>query len=119
VASGRTQTELADGYAFIVTKVGSASEKGADARAAEAQAQTRGFCSFEGSKVSEVGVVTVDGQEGSQYSVEGCYADHTVTHVTVEDRVYRITQLYTGDGDDVMEYRRVTEVILSTLEFNG
>lgn len=118
IASGRTQTELADGYAFIVTKIGSASEKSASDWALEARAQTKEWCNFEGSKVSEVGEVTVDGQAGFQFTDEGCYGDHTTTFVADEGRVYRITQFYTGEDDDVPEYKGLTELILSTLKFS-
>lgn len=116
IASGRTQTSLFDGYSFVVTKVGLASEKTAIQRANEARNNTKENCGPE-VILSEIKEIQIENSTGIQYSVKNCMGDYTITFATNGDYVYEITQLYTGDKEDRQKYEEITNQILSTFRF--
>lgn len=116
IASGRTQTSLFDGYSFVVTKVGLATEKTAVQRANEARSNTKDNCGAE-VILSEIKEIQIGNSTGIQYSVKNCMGDYTNTFVTNGGYVYEITQLYTGDKEDQQKYEEITNQIFSTFRF--
>lgn len=116
-ASGRTQTELFDGYAFIVTKIEINAEESAQKQAEKERAAAHVYCEQKGSELSEVAKVTVAGTSGYRYTATNCYTDYTVTYLENGGSIYSITQTYTGDGEALAEYKVTTDKILSTLVF--
>lgn len=116
IASGRTQTSLFDGYSFVVTKVGLASEKTAIQRANEARRNTKDNCGPE-VLLSEIKEIQIGKSTGIQYSVKNCMGDHTNTFATNGNYVYEITQLYTGDKEDQQKYEEITNQIFLTFRF--
>lgn len=114
--SGRTQTELFDGYAFVVTKLGAESEKTVDEWADERRNGLEATC-VPGFVMSDLENITLGGGNGVQYSVEGCFADHTSSYVEYNGNVYEITQLYVGVEPAVSEYKQITTHMLNSLKF--
>lgn len=116
--SGRTQTELFDGYMFIVTKIDSSGQKSAKQAAEEAYKSTKQNCgNYDNSSISEISVITINGQIAYQYEVSNCYTDYKNTFIANGDSVYNITQSYTGEEPEYFEYKKITDQILSTFEF--
>jgi len=116
VASGRTQTELFDGYAFIVTKIGLISQKTPEQLATERRNNSKDNC---GSDVvlSEIKSVSLGMSKGVQYSVKNCMGDYTSSYVSSGNNVYEIIQLYVGENVDQKGYEEITNQIFNTLTF--
>lgn len=120
VASGRTQTELFDGYSFRIGMIESNPGLTLEevSRIERDNAQTN--CQVqEGGKVSQLKSVSINGNQGYQYSVEGCYVDYTETIISYKGELYRVSQSYVGNQEDQARYKETTYQILSTLKFNN
>lgn len=116
IQSGRTQTSLFDGYAFIVTKVSSNSTKTSLQQAEEEQNNSKESCDSEDAFVSKISPVTVSLVEGYQY-YGSCLGDYVSTFLNYKSNLYRLTQLYVGEEPEVSEYNKITDQILSTFKF--
>lgn len=114
--SGRTQTELFDGYSFVVTKLGSVSQKTPIQWASERRESEKDICGPD-VLLSEVEQITIDKGVGVQYTVKNCMGDYTTSYVAYDDNVYEITQLYSGEGTDRSNYEEITNEIFNTLRF--
>lgn len=115
-ASGRTETSLADGYMFIVTKIQTDGSKTISELAAERRGNSVQGC-LDDAQVGAIKEVDVGNQKGLQYSVDNCLGDYTNTYVGVDKAVYEITQMFTGEEPEYFEYKKITEEIFSTLKF--
>lgn len=116
IASGRTQTSLFDGYSFVVTKIGSASQKTSTQWANERRDNSKENCGPE-VVLSEIKQITIDKGAGVQYSVKNCIGDYTSSYVTYNGNVYEITQLYVGEEADQKNYQDITDQIFNSLKF--
>jgi len=115
-ASKRTQTSLSDGYSFVVTKIGLASQKTPTQWAEERKNNSKENC---GPQVilSDVRQIAVDKGSGVQYSIKNCIGDYTSSYVSYNSNVYEITQLYVGEAADQKGYEEITNQIFNTLKF--
>ena len=116
IASGRTQTSLFDGYSFVVTKIGSTTQKTPEQWATERRYNSKENCGPE-VILSDVKQITVDKANGVQYSVKNCIGDYTSSYVSNGGSVYEVTQLYVGEQADQKEYEEITNQIFNTLKF--
>ena len=116
IASGRTQTSLFDGYSFIVTKMGIATQKTPEQWATERRNDSKENC---GSEVilSDVEPITIGKATGVQYSVKNCIGDYTASYLLNGTNVYEITQLYVGEPVDQKAYEEITNQIFNSLKF--
>jgi len=116
VASGRTQTSLFDGYAFIVTKTGLVSQKTPDQLATERRNNSKDDCGPE-VVLSDIRNISVGKGSGVQYSVKNCMGDYTSSYISNGNNVYEIIQLYVGEVADQKGYEETTNQIFNTLKF--
>ncbi len=116
IDSGRTQTELFDGFIFriepIVIESDSILEQVAEAQRKNAQTN----CTTENGRVSAIRPVIIDGLNAQRFSATNC-SDYTLTIVKSGTVTYLITALYVGDDIDRPNYQKTTEKILSTVKF--
>lgn len=117
IDSGRTQTELFDGYSFRVGEIINDKNLTLEQLAKGERENTQNNCNSEDGKVSEVKIFKVDGKNGFQYSALSCYIDYTETIVENAGKFYRISQSYVGEPTDQEDYKKTTEQILGTFEF--
>jgi len=118
VASGRTQTELFDGYMVRIGEVVNDSKLSLEQISKSERDNAENNCQVrEDGKVTPLTAISIDGRPGYQYSAEGCYVDYTETIVSFKDKIYRISQSYIGDATDQPKYKEITNQILSTLNF--
>lgn len=118
IASGRTQTELFDGYIVRIGEIVSDSKLALEEISKAERDNAENNCQVrEDGKVTQLVTKSIDGKTGYQYSAEGCYIDYTETIVSFENKTYRISQSYTGDATDQPKYKEITNQILSTLNF--
>ncbi|RJQ35727.1 hypothetical protein C4559_06570 [Candidatus Microgenomates bacterium] len=116
IASGRTQTSLFDGYSFVVTKIGLATQKTPEQLATERRSNSKENCGPE-VILSDVKPITVGKGTGVQYSVKNCMEDYTSSYISNGTNVYEITQLYVGELADQKAYEEITDQIFSSLKF--
>ncbi len=120
IDSGRTQTELFDGYSFRIGEIMNESKLALEQLSKNERENAQNNClEREKGQVSQLRTVSISGLTGYQYSVEGCYIDYTETIVSFKDKIYRISQLYVGDVEDQGKYKETTNQILSTLRFES
>lgn len=108
IDSGRTQTELSEGYMFIVTKIGSTSAFDSKKEAEKQQTSSTETCK----NIGDLTKVKIDSLDG--YSV-GCLGESVTTFVSDGKNIYSITEFYTGDNREA--YKKTTDQILSTFKF--
>jgi hypothetical protein len=114
-ASGRTQTELFDGYAFIVTKIDSAPEKTPLQWAEEKRAATKETCAE--AVFGDINETAIEKGVGVQYKVKNCFADYTLSLIEYNGIVYEITQVYVGEPADQAKYEHTTDLIFNSIKF--
>lgn len=120
IDSGRTQTELFDGYSFRIGEIINDSKLALEQLSKNERENAQNNClEREGGQISPLESISIDGQVGYQYSAEGCYIDYTETIVSFESKIYRISQSYVGDVEDQKKYKEITNKILSTLRFEN
>jgi hypothetical protein len=107
IASGRTQTELFDGYSFSITKLGPVSQIDPKTEIEKQEQNSKNVCT----KVSAVSNIVVSRLNAFQYSSD-CMGSNTITVVTDGVDTYSITQMYTNNS-----YKTITDQILSTFKF--
>lgn len=117
VASGRTQTELFDGYSFRVSKILDVGNYDLQDYAQFAQQQAVDNCIRDEGIVNDLIKVESDFVDGYQYSSTNCYIDYTETIAQFESDLYRITSSYVGEPADYQNYKDITEQIFETLRF--
>jgi len=119
IDSGRTQTELFDGYSFRVGEVTNDANVKLEELAEMERENAVSNCPSEGSVVSRLTPVIISQQEAFQYSAIGCYIDYTETIVAYNNIFYRISQSYVGDAEDQDKYEEITNQILSSFSFTN
>jgi hypothetical protein len=119
--SGRTQTELFDGYMFIVTEVDSSNYTSQQDQAKKVLEQERtaakDICDkeIENSPIIQVQIGNVTAE---QFSYEGCFGNPIHSFVEHNNNLYQITQVYYGDDQNIANYANISNQILSTFQFN-
>lgn len=109
LASGKTQTELSDGYSFSVTKLGSTFQSDPKTEIGKAAQNSKENCT----SVSAISNVVIAGINAFRYS-GNCLGNYTTIYLSDGKNTYSITQLYTNDS-----YKTITDQILSTFKFFG
>ncbi len=112
--SGRTQTELFDGYSFRMGNVSLAPYATLEELVTTERKNAQEHCQ-EGGVVSDITPTKVAGQDAFRYVATGCYIDYTETFVGFKDRYYRISQSYVGTMQE--SYKGITDQILSSVQF--
>lgn len=117
IDSGRTQTELADGYMFVVTKIDAKSEKTPEQWARERMKANQEDNCGPDVVFSDIKPVQLGTSTGVQYTVRNCRGDYTSSYISNGKYIYEVTQLYVGDAADQKGYEETTNQIFSTLKF--
>ena len=115
IASGRTQTELFDGYSFSIEPVETTDELATFAQNERTNAEEN--CHSGEGAVSELAETTIANQPAFQFTVTDCYVDYTSTLVEHNGQSYRISQSYVGTPEDQAGYREITQQILQSIQF--
>lgn len=110
-ASGRTQTELWDGYAVSVTRFLGASEGGAKLQAEIDRQGTIEACGEEGATAIQPGKI---GQYDTLTYTGGCLGTAELHYFDQGSITYRITKMVEKPADQAMDYETITNLILST-----
>ena len=117
IASGKIETELSDGYAFTVTKIGSIDTTSPKQEAEKEYSNSKESCPSDNAIVEIIAKTTIDNNEAYRFSVKDCLGDYTLSFVSSDKFVYSIIQLYVGDSEDYSGYKLITDQILSTFKF--
>lgn len=117
IDSGRTQTELADGYSFSVIKLGSVNKYDPSTEAQKSNNNDKESCANIDPEISSVIKTTVSGHDAYQYE-KNCMGNSTITYISNGVNVYLISQFYAGDKEDLPVYRTTTLQIYSSFKFN-
>lgn len=107
IASGRTQTELFDGYSFSVTKIGPSEQYKAQIEIDKQIEDSKGACQ----EVDPAETVIVNNIQAYRY-FGNCLGTFYTIFISDGRDTYRISQLFTNDN-----YKLITDQILSTFEF--
>ena len=118
IDSGRTETEVFDGYQFVVTKVETNTTLTAQEKASQDRTNSQTNCP-ENSTISNVFPTQISGLTAYQYSATGCFSDYTTSYVVNNDNLYSITQSHAGEPPKDQEYKEITVQILSTFQFTN
>lgn len=116
IDSGRTQTELFDGFIFRIEPIPVDSDSILEQVAETERKNSQANCTTDAGQVSALNPVIIDGLNAHQFSAVGC-SDYTLTIVKSGTITYRITALYIGEDVDRPNYKKTTEQILSTVKF--
>lgn len=120
IDSGRTQTELFDGYSIRIGEIINDSKLTLEQLSKNERQNAQNNClEREGGQVSQLETISISGRTGYQYFAVGCYVDYAETIVSFEDKFYRISQSYVGDVEDQKKYQKITNQILSTFKFTN
>lgn len=112
IASGRTQTELSDGYGFFVSVTSSTlSLTEAYQNRLESFKNVCDASNMTKPKTSEVGKKPALSYESS------CLGDYTTYLVKNGDNLFEINELYAGESNDQIIYKKTSDKILSTFVF--
>lgn len=110
VASGRTQTDLFDGYFFSIIKVGTLEQFDPKTEAVKQQQNSKETCS----QVSDISEFKLNELNGFIFS---CPNNYDLIYLTNSKDTYLITKFYAGDS--LNSYKATTDQILSTFKFSN
>jgi hypothetical protein len=112
-ASGKTQTELTDGYSFTVVNLGKASNASTAENIAQQQlASSKESCPAIAT-FGQVMPTKIDNLPAYGYVVVDCITDLESYFVLFNNSTYEITQQHVGNA----EYKNTLDQILSTFKF--
>lgn len=113
-ASGRTQTELADGYAFAVVVI-NASTTNLDEYLQKNLDDLHNVC--EPGNIGKPVKTSIGGQDAYRYTSD-CLGTFTTYLTKNGNQIYQINELYEGFGDeDKAAYKQIADKIFSTFSF--
>jgi len=114
-ASGRTQTELFDGYIFRVGEIELLDDTTIQDLAQTQKMKAESECNSDTGKISPVQTVKItDSLSVLQYTVRGCRTDYTESFGTIGAQSFMITQMYVGTPEDQANYQIITDQMLTT-----
>lgn len=116
IDSGRTQTELFDGYIVRVEVLQPQITEDLKAFSQTQRGNAVVNCESYNGTVSELLTVKVDGEDAYKYSAANCYGDYSETFVTINETDYRISQLYVGEPEDMTLYREKSDQIANSIQ---
>lgn len=114
--SGRIQTELGDGYMFTVSFRGKNTDTSPEKVTQSTYTGAKENC-YQDSKFTEITKTIVAGRTAETYSVINCLGYYTEYFLSDEKNVFELAELYVGQPNDQVEYRKTTHQILSTFKF--
>ena len=118
IQSGRTQTELADGYIFIVSKLKESKNTPLTISEERYKNTLEGCLNIPNSVVSKVEKINLQNISGYTYNVNNCRGSYILNFVSNNNDNYEITLFFTGfNMNDEMGYKKTVEKILQTFKF--
>jgi len=111
-ASGRTQTELFDGYAFNVANVTEFGYGDLDDFFIQKVNQLKEVCS----EIGNPRETTISGRRAITHKLS-CLGDYDTYYVMNDDQYFEISLLHVGDEEDLPKYTETVNRIFSTFEF--
>jgi len=111
-ASGRTQTELADGYAFNVVTATGEGYADLDDFYIQRVNQLTEVCT----SIGDPQETTISGKRAITHELN-CLGDYDTYYVKNGDLYFEISLLHIGDAEDLPDYTETVNKILSTFEF--
>ncbi|MFC1790233.1 hypothetical protein ACFLZP_01975 [Patescibacteria group bacterium] len=111
-ATGRTQTELFDGYAFNVVNVTEGGYGDLDDFFIQKVNQLKDVCS----SISNPRETTVSGRRAITHKLN-CLGDYDAYYVKNGDEYFEISLLHVGDEADLPTYTKTVNKIFSTFQF--
>ena len=119
IDSGRTQTELFDGYILRVETILAEPADTLDTLSETERTNAETNCQSETGNVTQLQSVDIDSQNAFQFTATGCYIDYTTTIAEVNDKFYRISQSYVGTPEDQEMYHTITDQMVDSLTFEN
>ncbi|MFZ2202780.1 MAG: hypothetical protein WAV56_05320 [Microgenomates group bacterium] len=116
IASGRTQTDLSDGYIFYVSVRDDVSRSTVETISQQTYAGAKENC-YEQSTISNITSTLINDKPAKTYNVLNCLGDYTEIFVSNGKKIFEITQIYVGEPVDRENYKSITIQILSTFKF--
>jgi hypothetical protein len=114
VKSGRTQSELSDGYAITITRFGEV--LGDDPALTQAESDRAGTMTSCGeSSVSSIRDEKIAGRNAHAFT-GGCIAEATSFYFMDGESLYRLSTMAVGTPEDVFNYQQAVDKSLSTLK---
>lgn len=114
VSSGRTQTELFDGYAITVTVFPTV--VGDDPSTTQAESDRQGTIDGCGdSSVTKIRDVKLAGIDTLSFS-GGCLGEANHFYFMDQDHLYRITSMAVGEPEDAFAYQQTVDQALASLK---
>jgi hypothetical protein len=113
IDSGRTQTELFDGYAFMVADVTS---EGVSLDQIFEKRKESFLNACDAKNISAKSKIKIDNKEAIFYSTS-CLGEFSNYIVSANRKFYEINILTSGDTEDLPKYKDITNQTLSTFKF--
>jgi hypothetical protein len=114
-ASGRTQTDLADGYILTVSVNAKSAGISVQSLAQQRYAGAKENCQQDAT-FTKITPGTLGSSAASTYTVTNCLGDYTEYFVENAKYIFEITQIYTGAPEDVPMYKQTSGQIASTFK---
>ena len=111
-ASGRTQTELFDGYAFNVARTAGSGYRDLDDFYTKKVQQLKDICS----EIGDPKETTISGKRAITQSMS-CFNDYEVSYALNNNMYFEMSLLYVGDEEDIPRYKDRVQQIFSTFRF--
>ncbi|HOX96364.1 MAG TPA: hypothetical protein PLI45_03200 [Candidatus Woesebacteria bacterium] len=121
IDSGRTQSELSDGYKISINFEYTAPTQTLASAANYVHQHNADNCPEPGKAViSPLIQTTISDEPAMQFSTKNCFTDSTTVMVIKGDKLYEITSMYPASNPDQQKnYQDQTVKILSTFKFTG
>lgn len=114
--SGRTQTELFDGYALNLTAFEIVGDDPAQIQAESDRQATIDACGLEG-EVTPITSTSIASQTALTYS-GGCLGRPTSYYFSLDQQLFRLSVLVVGSTEDRVQYLSTVDKIIASLHFS-
>lgn len=111
IDSGRTQTELFDGYGFGVLVMELDQSKNIDQIAAENLTRNTSSCPNPQGE-AEIKKGMISGYESRNFELS-CMGDYTLHYVSDGNNLFELSELYVGEESDRLVYKSITAKIVA------
>ena len=112
-ASGRTQTELFDGYAFNIADVTAGGYRDLDDFYAQKVSELKEICT----KIGDPKETTISGRRAITQRLS-CLNDYDSYYVLSNNTYFEISLFQVGEAEDLPNYTETVNKIFSTFKFN-
>lgn len=114
LSSGRTQTELFDGYSIGITRF---EVVGEDAVANQVEVDRAGIIDACGEESVDLPKAGQLGQYDTLTYYGGCLGEATYHYLLIKDSLFRISSMVVGSSDDLVDYSSTVNQIFKSLVF--